>query len=306
MTTATWTSAINHDTDANFRIWGADIAAYLATVGLVQTSDTGQINWTTVTRPTTNTDAGYEIWYLNDSMHATQGLYLKLWYGTGTSTTRPRVRLQIGEGSDGSGTLTGQTSSEITCGGGQSVTGGTGTNYFCATTGMIAMIYGVGCVSTGYSVVGFIVGRPVDTSGDVTAEGAYVLAHSLSTSTGSSIIGAQTVRFDATAATYDFAGQTSADGNNYFSLPGTQAHAAGEGGDSQAVVGWGPFPVYKPLLGVACTHDNELALGSTASITFISGDSAHTYISMEQALGRLGARQSSTDDGSVALLMYWE
>ena len=307
MTTATWTTpAISHSSDADFRTWGSDFSSYLSTVGLVQTADTGQINWTTVTRPGSNTDAGYEIWYLNDSMHATQGLYLKIWYGTGSSTTRPRVRLQIGEGSDGSGTLTGQTSSEWLCGGVQTAGGGTGTSYFCATTGMIGAVYGVGAISSGYAVAGFIVGRTVDTSGDVTAEGAFLIAHSSTTTAAGAIIGGQTIRFDATAVTYSGAGQSSSDSPNMFLLPGTETNAAGEGGDSQANVGWGPFPVYKPLLPVGVTHINELSVGSTASITFISGDSAHTYISIGTALGRPGGRGSSSDDSSTALLMYWE
>jgi hypothetical protein len=35
--------------------WGSGIAAQIAAMGLVQTSDTGQINWATVTRPAINT-----------------------------------------------------------------------------------------------------------------------------------------------------------------------------------------------------------------------------------------------------------
>jgi hypothetical protein len=43
------------------------IAAQIAAMGLVQTSDTGQINWVTVARPALNTIAGYEIWRFNDA-----------------------------------------------------------------------------------------------------------------------------------------------------------------------------------------------------------------------------------------------
>lgn len=96
-----------HSSDAQFRTWGSAVNAGLTSAGLTNTSDTGQINWSTVVRAAGNTDAGYEIWRLNDSAQTTRPCFLKFRYGTGPATDRPRLYVDIGEGSNGSGSLTG-------------------------------------------------------------------------------------------------------------------------------------------------------------------------------------------------------
>lgn len=94
-------------TDASFRAWGSAISTLLDDVGLAKTADTGQINWTTVARPTaTNTVAGYEIRVHDSTLGDT---YFKIEYRTAGSTTGANASLQvtIGTGSDGAGTITG-------------------------------------------------------------------------------------------------------------------------------------------------------------------------------------------------------
>lgn len=109
-------NSISHDitTDAGFRAWGSKIAKALAEVGLIQTADSGQINWTTVTTPAVNaTYAGYEIWRFNDSAQSGQPIYMKVEYGRAAAASRPSIRMTYGRGSDGAGTLT-KPSSTIT------------------------------------------------------------------------------------------------------------------------------------------------------------------------------------------------
>jgi len=106
---ATAALAPDNSTDANFRAWGSAISAKFASMGLVNTTDTGQINWTTVTHPTTtNAKTGYEIWRFNDTLQSTVPLYLKIEYGSGGAANAPTLWISIGSGSNGSGTLTGQ------------------------------------------------------------------------------------------------------------------------------------------------------------------------------------------------------
>lgn len=79
----------------------------IAAVGLEQTEDTGQINPATVNKPAvTDTDAGYEIWKFTDAAQATNPIFLKIIYGR-ESNNSPWLKLYVGEGSNGSGTLTG-------------------------------------------------------------------------------------------------------------------------------------------------------------------------------------------------------
>lgn len=104
--TTTW----SHSSDATFREWGKAISDGLAAVGLVKTSDTGQINWASVTRPGSAGYAGYEVWRFNDTSQSTQPIFLKIQYGTASSTSNGQMSLQAGQGSDGSGGLTGSLS----------------------------------------------------------------------------------------------------------------------------------------------------------------------------------------------------
>lgn len=100
-------------TDAAFRAWGSAVSAGIAAAGWVQTSDTGQINWATVTGPGTvaqNVVAGYEIWRMNDSLQASYPVFLKLQYGSGPNSSgsygkAPNLTFAVGTASDGAGNL---------------------------------------------------------------------------------------------------------------------------------------------------------------------------------------------------------
>lgn len=107
MTTNIQNASARHTTDVEFRTWGSAISAALQACGLVKTSDTGQIDWTTVVRPGVSTFAGYEVYRFNDSYQATRPVFFKIEYGTGTTTSTPRIQITIGSGSNGSGTITG-------------------------------------------------------------------------------------------------------------------------------------------------------------------------------------------------------
>lgn len=95
-------------TNAAFRAWGSAVNTALAALGLVQTSDTGQINWTTVTAPVaTNTQTGYEIWRFNDSLQSTRPIFFRLDYGShAQGSSSPQMWLTVGTASNGSGTIT--------------------------------------------------------------------------------------------------------------------------------------------------------------------------------------------------------
>lgn len=106
---ATTTLAPDMTSDATFRLWGSGISSKLNSMGVVQTGDTGQINWTTVTRPiATNTSAGYEIWRFADTLQSSVPVYIRIEYGSAASTSIPGLWITIGSGSDGAGNLTGR------------------------------------------------------------------------------------------------------------------------------------------------------------------------------------------------------
>lgn len=97
-------------TDAKFRTWGLACSTALQACGLVKTSDTGQINWVTVTKPVaTNTKAGYEIYRFSDTLQATKPVFIRIDYGSGAvaSGNAPGTWITVGTSTDGAGTITG-------------------------------------------------------------------------------------------------------------------------------------------------------------------------------------------------------
>ncbi len=136
MTTLTLTA--DNSTDAAFRAWGSAISGAIAGLGMVQTADTGQVNWTTVLKPSgSNQVVGYEIWRFADALQATAPIYFKLEYGSNVvGATTPGVRITVGTGSDGAGTITGTYFAGISAASGQQGFANTGAtwNSVAATT----------------------------------------------------------------------------------------------------------------------------------------------------------------------------
>lgn len=108
MATATVTQAHTNNSDANFRLWGKWISDQLAAWGWTKTSDSGQINWATVTAPVgTSAVQGYEVWSLGDALQATAPVKVKIEYGSGSNVNWPSTWVTIGSTSDGAGNITG-------------------------------------------------------------------------------------------------------------------------------------------------------------------------------------------------------
>lgn len=163
-----------NSTDAQFRDWGSNISAMLAAVGLVQTADTGQINWATVTRPlAVNTFQGYEIWRFNDALQATVPVYFKIEYGSGNASAAvPGIRMQVGSSSNGSGTLGGQLSCQTRIGSNSS---SAATPYSCKVSGAsnrIIVAFFITDLSNSQPFL-FAIERTKDTSGSDTSEGVF-------------------------------------------------------------------------------------------------------------------------------------
>lgn len=102
------TISYNISTNESFRTWAKMVHKCLEEIGLVNTTDTGQINLSTVETPAVNsTNAGYEIWRFNDEQQTEHPAFIKIQYGRAAEATRPRLSVIFGTGSNGSGTLTG-------------------------------------------------------------------------------------------------------------------------------------------------------------------------------------------------------
>jgi len=114
-TATTSTSTAYFTTDAGFRTMGSAIGTAITSVNLIKTSDTGQINWTTVLHPTTqSTVSGYEVYRFNDYLQSTSPVYIKIEYGCGSyAVGYMGLWITVGTGTDGAGNLTGNISQRV-------------------------------------------------------------------------------------------------------------------------------------------------------------------------------------------------
>lgn len=278
MATATWANTGFHGSDADFRSWGGALSTQLqAMAKLTKTADTGQINWATATRAAAQSDAGYEVYYLNDAMHATAPLYIKIYYGTGVSAGGPRLRFEIGTGSNGSGTITGAGAGTYVYANysySASTSTPTYTNYLCVTEGHFflnvwknAAFQGMICIC-----------RTTDGTGTPNGDGvcwkAYGNASSNSPTTrysgGSQI-------FTGTPAIVNISALTSSYSNVYIPFGLTAAESVLPSGDYQAWVAWEAFPDMRPIMQQCAVYATHVPDGTTFTTTLV-GTTPHTYI----------------------------
>lgn len=176
MTTATTNGTIAHTDSTTFRAWGLELHNLLVDAGWAQSSDTGQADWTTAVWGTTY----YEIFYLNDSLHETAPIYVKITFGTGSSSAYPHVTYTVGKGTDGAGTLTSTFVSGIYPGGANSRPLNSTTtsypSYACCVEGCMWFLFKAGARSTSGTrgLFDFAVVRTVDDDGTPTATGFVI------------------------------------------------------------------------------------------------------------------------------------
>jgi len=292
MTTAAFSTVLQHTTDAEFRTWGSEFRTQLTAAGLVRTSDTGQIDWTTVTRPAANTDAGYEIWRFNDTQQATAPIFIKFFFGTNASTSSPRVRIQIGTGSNGSGTLTGLTNTAITLNSNAVPTAAVlYPSYFCHAEGFLGVAWKLNGGTFGMA---FVICRTADPSGSnaPTADGAYFYGGTTTNVNGSIF------KFTASTSVSNFSTVAEAP----CVVPGRMT-ATTVGSDTQAFPHFFGVPRVYPAFGICTIVQSEMARGVTFTATLF-GTTSHTFIALDSLGGPYG--HASQNNSNWAIAMLWE
>ena len=126
----------SNSTDAFFRAWVQFVHDLLITTGgWVDPGDTGQLTIASATHPVaTNTKVGYRIYRMADSLQGTAPVYMRIDYGSASANANtPQMWVTFGTGSNGSGTITGATFSNLTVNPGNNSTTATN-NYGSADT----------------------------------------------------------------------------------------------------------------------------------------------------------------------------
>jgi hypothetical protein len=299
MATESWSTRVRHDSDAEFRLWGSELSAKLAAVGLVQTADTGQIDWTTVTRAGISSDAGYEIWRLNDGV--TPEVYFKVFYGTHASTSNPRIRIASGTGTNGTGGLTGTLSSTYNVNGSGSQTTNTARqSYMVKAPGIFAFEWKVGASS---STGCFIFCRTCDADGDPDGEGA--MQHWGGGSTSGE--GRNFIRYSATPSFP--LGRVVSNQVNVASMAiclnvGARGETATDDGDIQVSLCWTTLPKVVPLAYILGVLSGELSPGGTFQARTV-GSTLRTFLVLTNNAGPPSPLGSS-NTGGMNFAILWE
>jgi hypothetical protein len=300
MTTRAFSSHISMASSANMRIWGAELNAELTAAGLTQTTDTGQVNWTTAVLPSNGgTTIGYEIWKFNDTLQTTAPIFIKIIYAGGSIQTYwPGISFQVGTGSNGSGTLTGTVDTLASA----NVYGTVASNttayptYICynATTGFFGIAYKIGSGIPGF----FSVQRTVDSSAAPTADGCFVYSatYSSASNQGAAITMGwmHGIRFAATAST-----QTSH--QSFCFVPSAVTSSVLTNGNKQIYPHLGTLPEIWLIHGIGTVLVSEYPAANTFSTTIV-GSSSATYLSLGTTVGN-GAINNSAN---YCMAMLWQ
>lgn len=179
MANATFVTAPNSNTVALFRAWGQAISQALASVGMVKTADTGQINWAQAALPAAGGSSGYEIWRFDDALQSVAPIFFKLEYGAGAVVATPQLYLTVGKDSSGAGEIVTQLVARVAVGrptsGNISTVAVDGFVSTCATNACVCVMPFSGESGTlPAAPPGFIIERSRNLKGEATRFGVMV------------------------------------------------------------------------------------------------------------------------------------
>lgn len=288
MSTSTWSTPIDHSSNAGFQAWASELFTQITTVNtgqLTQTADTGQLATPVVAaRPGTSTAAGYWIFKWDDG--SSTPLYFKLEVGTGTAAALPAMWITCGTGSNGSGTLTGAvTTRQLTVGGTVSSTVTNRTSYLCCATGAFSLVWKTNQNGSQAGAF-FSTVRSIDDSGVVNNDG-YVnyAAQSVTTISAQSVNMSNNVVFSSLSGAYCL-------------LPYAITSSV-VSGNAQYFRHFAAYPLGRPLGHIATIIPSEFGVGTT-----FAGESGsitdHTFLSTGSQLG------SSAPVGSGGIAILWQ
>lgn len=274
-------------TDADFRTWGSAITAQILAMGLVKHTDTGQINWGTVTRPAINVYAGYEIWRFADALQATKPVFIKVEYGIGAVADRPALAITVGTATNGAGTLTGQVSTRKTQLAAASKTAGVVLPSFCSgDTDRLTLCTNLDNATATFGI--FInIERPKDSSGVSVGDGIVTCFNA---SNGSAW---QNVPMAGTIPTQQVSG-----GHQFFNFQTQNGQNPNLGGD----VSLSPhFTCFGAIRYGSCLGYRHLDIGELVSITVNHLGANRVFLPLGDGLQPI----SETGGGNLAMAMPW-
>lgn len=294
MATYTVNLVCDNSTLANFKAWGQGINTALSTLGWVQTADTGQVNWSTVSSVPSNAYV-YEIWHSTDPLEGTLPMFLRIDYGY--SSTLVGLKFTAGTGSNGAGTITNATVTQLAPGSAQSNRGATLLPCYFSNNvgGLVGYLWQSNSLASG---VVFNIERSRDTSGNPTAE-----YFTLASVVDAAVVAGQQCVLPAAVGNADsvitgLGGPSSQTGSGTGFYGGTVA--------AYPVFPMGIGKIGNPMLNLLICASVDVVAGATVTVTSMYG-SSHVYIvfkSLNSLSGLIGQR--TTTGANLSLLTRYE
>lgn len=273
--------------------------------GIVDTNDTGAANLATITRGgVANSIRGYRMYRFDDSRQGVDPIFLKIGYATGTNYQNPpSLYMQVGQGTDGSLGLTGQTSSNLRTGGENTYfvkNPFSAQNYSCHTEGFFGGHFGrhmdAQVSSQGFNYHNFAIARSRDSNYNFDGAGVFLLLSNTVTFTTPN---SQFVRFASPAA-------TGSAGSQFCICPGLPSSSALLNGEKQLYphfyydVGVGIYQAWATFT----VRGDEFGINPTTfSATPIAAGGARTYCSFGSTASMYG---DSSGNSSFRTCLLWE
>lgn len=184
MATSITTGTMAQTTDAEFRAWITGFDALMTgPMGLVNTSDTGQISMATVAKPATaNTMQGYRVYKTNDGL---VDLFIKIEFGCAASITAPAIYVTVATGTDGAGGMTGVVGTRLQATSAGAPAAGPRSRFANGKAGLWwTMFHGT---NSSICVLGFFLARTPSATGVPTSEGWVIYTASAGVQTAQSV-----------------------------------------------------------------------------------------------------------------------
>jgi len=287
-------------TDALFRAfcqWIDDL--FLVTGGWTLSSDSGQMVIASAVHPTSgNQSMGYRIYCMADTLQATAPIFLKIEYGSSGILVEPGIWFTIGQGSNGSGTITNilRPRTQVMAGNNSSVQTGSANSYGSAAPNRCC--FGMFCqaANTIYPFL-FSIERTKDAVGNDTAAGWIPVWRSQS---------GGTIGLDSSAYVINAVGtQPSVEtGLNYIITHRTPSETFAPGDVGVGVII--PFKGVAQQPGINWLVTNKDDVGVEGFINLVIYGTAHVYQQLNNISPNKSKSGSSTYDGNARLLMRYD
>ena len=293
MATRTLSTPCTNSSDANFRAWINEINSGLTGCGWTAGTDTGQINFSTVTRPTAvNIYQGFAIYKMGDALNSTAPVTLRIDFGTGPNTDSPQCKIVVGLGNtDGAGNFpsTVFTSTAFVLGQATNGVATSGNVRSAGNSSAFAMCFW--CQTIGNLGFYFFIERDHDSGGNDTSVGVNIAC------------GAAAPSGFTNSLFMDYASGNWPLETRIYGLITSASSQSGGGNVGVSPVRCAAGPFRNPMKTVALTARGDFTVETTTTMTIYG--SSHTYIAMRPDASGNRENLNGINSGN-GFLMLWE